>query len=226
MSNFLGEVRMTIPPTSILSAAQLIEREGLELHKSMNFRDKGALISVILVLPKDDGTYADEWRGSENVLVVEGHDSVGAEGGGKDADQMLMYTSGIVTENGKFFKAAHAYKDRVRDSALEVQVYEKLDSGAWFDKGMFDLVDAERMQKKGRLVFGFHLKPWGSHESGKNTLRAERMIHAGVKAQVWAQDNGRCATCGSESALRFMEEGSGIRLQCMSCRGEGGGMLG
>lgn len=227
MSNFLGEVRMTIPPTSILSAVQLIEREGLELHKSMNFRDKGALVSVVLVLPRGDGVYKDEWRESENVLVLEGHDSLGAEGGGKDADQMLMYASGVVTENGKFFKVAEAFRDGVRESALEVHVYEKLDTGAWFDKGMFDLINTERVTERGRVVFAFHFRPWGSHESGKNTLRAEQLIPAGVKAEVWAREGGRCGECGSESALRFMSEGEGdIKLLCMNCRGGGGGLLG
>ena len=226
-SNFLGEVRMTIPPTSILSASQLMEREGLELHKSMNFRDKGALVSVFLVLPREDGVYKDEWRESENVLVLEGHDSLGAEGGGKDADQILMYASGVVTENGKFFKVAEAFRDGARDSALEVQVYEKLDSGVWFDKGMFDLVGAERAKDEGRTVFKFHLQPWGEYKGGANTLRAERMIPAGVKAEVWVREGGRCGECGSESALRFMsEEGADIRLLCMNCRGEAGGLLG
>jgi hypothetical protein len=211
-SNFLGDVRMTVPPTSILSTVALIAREGIEPSRSMNFRETPH--AVFLVLPREDGVYKDQVR--DGVLILEGHDSIAAEGGGVHADQMLQYAGGRLTENGKFFKAAQEYEGGVR-VALSVQVYEKLDAGTWFDKGMFDLVGAERASENGRTVFQFHLKPAGDEVA--RTLQDERSLSVGEKAAVWNRSQGRCEECGMQENLRFVNN----RLLCMKDRGEGGG---
>jgi len=182
----------------------------------MNFREEPH--AVFLVLSRDDGTYKEEIR--DGLLVLEGHDSVGAEGGGAGADQMLQYAGGKLTENGKFFKAAQEYEGRVREP-LNVQVYEKLDAGACFDKGLFDLVGAERTKEEGRTVFKFFLRPCGD-EYVAGTLKQERMLSAMEKQQIWSRTHGRCEGCGAQENLRFVDE----QLVCMKDRGEGSGMLG
>ena len=158
-SNFLDDITVPQRATSILSAAELIEREGVKLEKSMNFRDKGELLSVFLVLPKEGGEYKDEWDAKTGTYVFEGHDSTTVDTGGKSLDQLLMYGGDKLTPNGKFFKEANAFKDGVRRDALQVQVYEKLDPGVWFDKGIFDLTDAAGVKEEGRKIFKFFLMP-------------------------------------------------------------------
>lgn len=225
MSNFLGDITVPQRATSILSANELLEREGLKLEKSMNFRDKGELLSVFLVLPKEGGEYMDEWNAETGTYVFEGHDSTTKETGGKSIDQLLMYGGDKLTDNGKFFKAANAFKEGTRD-ALQVQVYEKLDPGVWFDKGIFDLVGAAGVKEEGRKIFKFFLMPADRERTDRDdTHRDERMLPAGTKAAVWEREKGRCAECGIESGLRFVggPAVADIKLLCARHRGEASG---
>lgn len=225
-SNFLGGG--SIPQrTSIISSNELIAREGVELHKGMNFRDGAEGISVFLVLQHEDG-YKDAWDEKTQTFIFEGHDSTTVEEG-KSQDQLLMYSSGRVTDNGKFYKAAHAYVDGIRKEPLQVQVYEKLDAGIWFDKGIFNLVDAKGVEEGGRKVYKFHLV--SSYPELRGEDWEERILPTGVKEEVWKRDGGRCAQCGSELDIHFAGRGTNtedIRLLCAdhSGRSTGGGMLG
>ena len=229
MSNFLGEVYVPKRPTSILSANELMEREGLMLQKSMNFRDAGEQLSVFLVLSKDDGEFKDAWNEKTQIYTFEGHDSTTKETGGKSQDQLLMYGGDKLTENGKFYKAAHALKDGARKDPLQVQVYEKLDPGVWFDKGIFDLVDASGVTENGRKVFKFYLQPADRMRSDRDrTLESERYLSAAAKAVAWEKAHGRCAKCKIQSGLRFVQSGKKTQLLCAKDRGEtsGWGLLG
>ena len=155
ISNFLGDVEFTRSPSSIISSNELTTREGIELKNGMNFRDGGEQISVFLVLPREDG-FHDAWQEDTQTYVYEGHDSTTVESG-KAHDQLMMYESGRLTENGKFLKAVNMFKDGARKEPLPVQVYEKLDPGVWYDKGVFELVDAKHTTENGRKVFKFYL---------------------------------------------------------------------
>lgn len=229
MSNFLGEVYVPKRPTSILSANELMEREGLMLQKSMNFRDAGEQLSVFLVLEKDNGEYKDAWDAKKHLYTFEGHDSTTKETGGKSLDQLLMYAGDKLTENGKFFKAANAFKDGARTDALQVQVYEKLDAGVWFDKGIFDLVDADGVTESGRKVFKFFLLPADRARMDRDpALEEERFLSAAVKAAAWEKAKGRCVRCGLQNGLRFVQNSKKLELLCAKDRGEasGWGLLG
>lgn len=229
MSNFLGEVHVPKRATSILSASELMEREGVLLQKSMNFRDKGEMLSVFLVLAKDDGEFRDAWDAKKQIYTFEGHDSTTKETGGKSLDQLLMYGGDKLTENGRFYTAAHAFKDGVRSDPLQVQIYEKLDPGVWFDKGIFDLTDAAGVSERGRKVYKFYLLPADRERNDKDaTLFEERMLPAAVKSIAWEKAKGRCAKCKLESGLRFVSAGKSIQLLCAKDRGEtaGWGLLG
>ncbi len=228
MSNFLGEVQVPKRATSILSANELMEREGLMLQKSMNFRTGGEQISVLLVLAKEDGEFKDAWDTKTQTYTFEGHDSTTKEAG-KSLDQLLMYAGDKLTENGKFFKAAHAYKDGARADALKVQVYEKLDPGVWFDKGIFDLVDAAPVKEGERKVYKFFLRPADRARKDRDaTLETERFLSAAEKAKAWESAKGRCSKCGLQMGLRFVARGKGLELLCAKDRGEtsGWGLLG
>ena len=133
VSNFLGDVgagaAASLAPSSIISTGELIAREKVEIKNGMTFRDRGDQLSVFLVLPRE-GAFKDEWDDEKGVYVYEGHDSTTLESG-KARDQLMMYESGKLSENGKFLKAAREYQDGVRKEPLSVQVYEKLDVGVW-----------------------------------------------------------------------------------------------
>jgi hypothetical protein len=229
MSNFLGDVYVPKRATSILSANELMEREGIMLQKSMNFRDGGEPLSVFLVLQKENGEFRDEWDAKKQVYTFEGHDSTTKETGGKSNDQLLMYGGDKLTENGKFYKAANAFKDGVRKDAVQIQVYEKLDPGVWFDKGIFDLVDAAGVTENGRKIFKFSLLPADRARRDKDAaLEEERYLGAAAKAAAWEKAKGRCAKCKLQSGLRFVKEGRTLKLLCAKDRGEssGWGLLG
>ncbi len=214
-SNFLGEVNGPAHRASpILSAAELIAREGVNLQKGMNYRDAGGLLSVFLVL-EHEGEYHDEWDADSETYTYQGHDSTTVSDG-KLRDQIAMYSDGRATDNGKFLKAANNFKDGMRDEPLQVQVYEKLDPGVWFDKGIFNLVDARHMSEGGRKVYKFSLNPAGnragSAESEEDYI--ERMLGAGEKESIWKRDGGRCAVCGAETGLHFAKTGAEMQLLC------------
>lgn len=228
-SNLLGDSVSVYKATSLISTGELSAREGVMLQKGMNFRDKGPLLSVFLVLPTHDGEYTDSWNPETGVYLFEGHDSITTEG--KSDDQLLMYGSGKLSENGKFFKAANAYIDGMRSEPLQIQVYEKIDSGVWFAKGIFNLVDAMQETVSGRKICKYHLMPadWYSGFASE-PLSAERMLSTNEKIKVWQRDQGKCVECGSEIGLRFVRSEGGmlIRLNCATHRGEAqrGGLLG
>lgn len=229
MSNFLGDAHVAKRPTSILSAAELMEREGIMLQKSMNFRDKGEYLSVFLVLQKDDGEFRDAWDAKKSLYTFEGHDSTTKETGGKSNDQLLMYGGDKLTDNGKFYKAAGGFKDGVRKEPLQIQVYEKLDPGVWFDKGIFELVDAAGVTENGRKVFKFLLLPADRARRDKDAvLEEERYLGAAAKSIAWEKGKGRCMKCKIQSGLRFVKTGKKIQLLCAKDRGEssGWGLLG
>ena len=222
MSNFLGKVRNeNLRASPILSAAELIAREGVNLQKGMNYRDTGGRLAVFLVL-SHEGNFHDEWDEDTETYVYRGHDSTTVEGG-KLRDQIAMYPDGRVTDNGKFFKAANAFKDGMRDEPLQVQMYEKLDPGVWFDKGIFNLVDAKSVTEDGRKVYKFYLNP-ASNREGSSESEAdyqERMLPAATKEEVWLRDGGRCAECGSEVGLHFVGTNSDAKLACEKHSGRG-----
>lgn len=220
MSNFLGDVFLPTESSAILSSSELIAREGVNLQKGMTYRDKDAL-PVFLVLPHD-GVYTDEWRADTNTYVFRGHDSVTA-GAGREQDQVTMYENGRLSDNGKFLKAARTYADGAYKVPLQIHIYEKLDAGIWFDKGIFDLVDAAEVSKEGRRVYEFYLRPSAIVAEGRHVR--ERMLPAAAKKDAWAAASGRCQECGTQIGLRFMP-GAEVRLLCPTHRGEGGGLLG
>ena len=202
----------------LISAAELSLREGMMLEKSLNFRGGRGEIRppVIVVLSRADG-YADVWDAEHELYIVEGHDSVAEGAEGREDDQLLMYASGKPTENGKFYKAAQAYKDGLLAEPVQVQVYEKIDAGVFFDKGIFNLVDATFGKNEGdmRKVVRFFLSPADvSLLVSERIAWNERMLVARIKALVWQRDGGRCVICTKQSELHFDTSGGEIRLLC------------
>lgn len=182
----------------ILSHAEVLMREQQGIQKNMNYRDDGRP-SVFLISDKGE-EHTDEWHEKEQLFVVEGHDA-STKANKKTADQELAHESGQLSDNGKFYRTANNFKDGVRKDAMQIQVYEWLDSGVWYDKGIFSLVDAQRHMKDKRRIFKFVLSP--SFGGVDDNYKRERVIPAQVKQMVWERDFGRCAMCGSDSHLFF-----------------------
>ncbi len=231
MSNFPPAVRVARVPTAIMSTNELMMREGVNLQKGMNFRRDlprqagGESLPFFLVLPSPEGGYTDAWDPRTGVETYEGHDSTTVEAGGRSHDQLLMYADGKMTENGRFYRAAQEYKDGIRETPLSIHVYEKLDPGVWYDKGIFDLVQARTVEVEGRKIFKFDLRPIDRDAEYYD----ERMMPVTDKIAVWQSDNGRCVECGTQDGLRIVRDAPGAsrtRLLCPVHRGEAGGLLG
>lgn len=201
MSNFLGNPGEDLRRSMIVSHAEVLMREQQGLQKNMNYRDDGRP-SVFLISDKGD-EHTDEWHEHEELFIVEGHDATTAGSKKKAVDQELAHESGKLSDNGKFYREAQKYRDGVRREAMQIQVYERLDAGVWYDKGIFNLIDAQRHMKDKRRIFKFVLSPlYGGDD---DAYRRERMIPARVKVQVWERDQGRCATCRSDAGLFFTQ---------------------
>lgn len=154
---------------------------------------------------KRNAPYNDEWSGQ--TLIYEGHDAPLTMTGGKnkkELDQPMNLPSGRLTENGKFFKAAEKYKKNNAKTFL-IQVYEKLDSGVWFDKGIFNLVDAKYILDNNRKVFKYYLEPSENTRTFEEDVdyKHERLIPTWVKVEVWRRDKGKCTTCGATDGLHY-----------------------
>jgi hypothetical protein len=112
---------------------------------------------------------------------------------------------GGLTQNGLFYEAAHAYKDKGKDAEM-VKVYEKIRSGIWAYNGIFKLIDSWQENINTRKVFKFKLEL--AEGSQRNTIKQgdidhNRLIPTSVKLEVWKRDKGKCVTCGSTDNLHF-----------------------
>lgn len=214
-SNFLGDADEPALGgwRGIISGNELVAREGVDQRKGMNYR-KEPQLSVFLVLPSHDGEYRDEWHENQQLYIYEGHESTTVEGG-KAKDQLMMYESGRLSDNGKFYKAAHAYKDGIEKEPMQIQVYEKLDPGVWYDKGIFNLIDAKQVSEGGRKVFKFFLRPADASERANwDRYREERLLPVTTKVAAWTRSQGRCEECGSQTDLHFTGTAESAHLYC------------
>ena len=187
---------------AIISYSELVKRERVKLQRGMNFR-LHPTYSVVLMSVRKGAPYNDQWHDDRGLLEYEGHDEPRREGlDPKARDQPMYHPGGGLTQNGRFYEAAMAFKRG--DSPPEiVQVYEKIAQGIWSDRGRFELVDAVVKEADGREVFRFFLRPMAGREDVEPLLRHSRVIPTAVKVEVWRRDAGRCVLCGSDKILHF-----------------------
>ena len=107
--------------------------EGQNLQRGMNFNVTNRGYSVILMSVRENAPYADKMTDDGRTIIYEGHDvqknhaPTGADV--KTLDQPYKTPNGTLTENGKFFDAATAYKNATESIARVVKVYEKIKDG-------------------------------------------------------------------------------------------------
>ena len=199
-----------IQPGDIISYNEMCLNEGYSLQRGMNFQVNGGT-SVILMSLRKGAPYADRIENNGEILIYEGHDVPRDEAKfPKAVDQPMTTSSGFLTQNGKFFQAAHEFK-KGKSSEL-VNVYEKINKGIWVYNGVFELIDAwvETSEEENRKVFKFKLRVTDKTIDQKNKrieelkdLDHNRMIPTSVKLEVWKRDKGKCTQCGSNDNLHF-----------------------
>lgn len=188
----------------IISYAELVAAEGVNLQKGMNFKIKPQY-SIFLMSLMKGAPYEDDFDKATNTIIYEGHDSPRNEcTNPKESDQPLHTKYGTLTENGKFFTAAQAFKQGLISEAHKVKVYEKLRNGIWCYKGYFNLIDAKIVDTGIRKVFKYYLQPVEIKKFKEEYYNIHsRLIPSEVKIEVWKRDKGRCVKCGSTENLHY-----------------------
>jgi hypothetical protein len=191
----------------IISYLEMCGREGTSLQRGMNYQ-LGGKHSVILMSVRIGAPYADKIEDDGSTIIYEGHDAPHSNeiSDPKRIDQPEFTSSGYLTENGKFHKAAQEFKAKIR-SPERIFVYEKIKQGIWSYNGLFHLIDSWQEASHGRLVFKFRLKAVEENDdlfsSTLITSKIRRIIPTEVKLEVWKRDNGKCVKCGSTNDLHF-----------------------
>lgn len=187
---------------------------------------------------RPNAPYADRFEDEGVTIIYEGHDiQKNYAPKGKDLkkiDQPMTLPSGVLTENGKFYRAAKEYQSG-KDVKI-IKVYEKIKTGIWSYNGYFNLTDAWVEASNGRNVFKFRLEM--IEDIGENAISTEkptlqelehnRLIPTSVKVEVYKRDKGQCVYCGSKTNLHydhilpFSKGGSSttaanIQLLCATC---------
>ena len=105
----------------ILPYIEMCQREGTSLQRGMNFRLRGRH-SVILMSTRPNAPYADRIEDNGSALIYEGHDvpQTMQTPYPKQMNQVEFLSSGKLTENGKFTKAAADYKAGLMSSPTPV----------------------------------------------------------------------------------------------------------
>jgi len=187
---------------AIISYTEMLRREEIVLQRGMNFRAKPNY-SIILMSVRKGAPYNDRWHDDTGLLEYEGHDEPKTgDIDPKTIDQPNKYSSGNLTENGKFYEAALAYQKKKGKPEI-VQLYEKISQGIWCDRGRYELIDAKIINDGKRNVFRFFLRPAKAYFSHEPFLKQTRQIPTPVKIEVWKRDQGRCVICGSNKNLHF-----------------------
>lgn len=222
--------KVTFEVDDIISHAQLSIAEGQSLQKGMNYKVTPDY-SIFLMSVRRNAPYKDEIDVKTNSIIYEGHDARKDHAENpKLADQPYHTPRGSLTENGKFFVEAEAYKLGSRKEPHVIKVYEKIKDGIWSYKGYFGLIDAKIVSEGMRKVFKFYLTPINFSAIRKKIeeIPFNRIIPTHVKLEVWQRDGGKCVKCGATVNLHFDHDlpyskggtsltAKNIRLLCMKC---------
>ena len=184
----------------ILSYDQMCRIEGMRLQKGMVFRNEPEP-SLMLMSLRQSAPYPDTWQEDGLAIVYQGHDAPG-DFSNRRSDQPFVRKSGVLTENGKFYRAAMA-RQRGFAPPHKIRVYQKLLPGIWSQNGLFFLQDAWEEIQQGRRVYRFCLVPDPAEESVHEPTACTRTIPSHVRALVYHRDRGCCAICGSTQNLHF-----------------------
>lgn len=192
----------------ILSYREMCDRENVQtLQRGMNFR-LNPTYSVILMSQRKNAPYKDKVYEDGITIEYEGHDvaKTSTRIDPKRIDQPLEHSSGRLTQNGFFVRSVENYKGG-KQMPERVKVYEKVLSGVWSLKGLFDLVDCKIVEDGKRRAFRFILTLSDSQQLGTSKevslAPRSRLIPSEIKKEVWKRDGGKCVLCGAKDELHF-----------------------
>lgn len=191
----------------IISYLEMCQRESSSPQRGMNF-ELGEDYSVILMSVHPNAPYRDRIEDDGSTVIYEGHDAPRSAGlpDPKTVDQPEYTPSGMLTENGKFYRSALQYKSG-KTPPRAVRVYEKIRQGIWSYNGVFLLVDSWREQDGRRTVFKFKLAAVEATDyappMGDAKRERRRIIPTFVKMEVWKRDGAKCVICGATDDLHF-----------------------
>lgn len=200
---------MPFSPDQVISYLEMCAEEQSSLQRGMNFRI-GPSHSVILMSVRVGAPYDDQVSDDGQTLVYEGHNAPrnSETPVPQVVDQPLTTDKGTLTQNGRFYAAAEAYRNEEQEPD-HVRVYEKIRTGIWVYSGLFLLIDAWSEESGSRSVFKFKLELSPNQHEGpspkgqKPTKSPGRMIPQAIKIKVWKRDGGRCTKCGAKDDLHF-----------------------
>ena len=200
---------MPFSPDQVISYLEMCAEEQSSLQRGMNFRI-GPSHSVILMSVRVGAPYDDHVSDDGQTLVYEGHNAPrnSETPVPQVVDQPLTTDKGTLTQNGRFYAAAEAYRNEEQEPD-HVRVYEKIRTGIWVYSGLFLLIDAWSEESGSRSVFKFKLELSPNQHEGpspkgqKPTKSPGRMIPTAIKIKVWKRDGGRCTKCGAKDDLHF-----------------------
>ena len=200
---------MPFSPDQVISYLEMCAEEQSSLQRGMNFRI-GPSHSVILMSVRVGAPYDDQVSDDGQTLVYEGHNAPrnSETPVPQVVDQPLTTDKGTLTQNGRFYAAAEAYRNEEQEPD-HVRVYEKIRTGIWVYSGLFLLIDAWSEQSGSRSVFKFKLELSPDQHEGPNidgqkpTQSPGRMIPTVIKLKVWERDGGRCTRCGANDDLHY-----------------------
>lgn len=189
----------------ILTYREMCDSVGVQtLQRGMNYR-LNAAYTVILMSQRSNAPYKDEILEDGVTILYEGHDEprTSTTPNPKTLNQPMTTRTGGLTQNGKFVEAVKRYESGHEPE--KVRVFEKLFSGVWSFRGVFDLVGYEFVDDGSRNVFRFCLQLTDTDDAPEASQPKERsrIIPTSVKKEVWVRDGGRCAICGATDELHF-----------------------
>jgi hypothetical protein len=191
----------------IISYIEMCQREASSLQRGMNFELREGY-SVILMSVRANAPYGDRFEDDGSTLIYEGHDAARSRElpDPKAVDQPEFTSSGLPTENGKFYRSAIQCKAGTAPPRL-VKVYEKIHQGIWSYNGLFHLTDSWHERDHARVVFKFKLIVVEGAESVVPVTDVKgarrRIIPTLIKVEVWKRDAGKCVMCGATDELHF-----------------------
>ena len=191
----------------IISYIELAQEEKAQIQKGMNFRFHSNY-SIVLMSRTKNAPYSDKFLDDGDTIEYEGHNASRKAGIIPEIiDQPGKFSSGKLTENGKFEDAAKSYKKGIRKSPEIVKVYEKLKRGIWVYNGKFALIDSYKKNEGKRKVYKFLLKFIDDErllmQKNKGHVKHSRVIPSWIKQEVFIRDEGKCVKCGSSDNIHF-----------------------
>lgn len=190
----------------IISYIDMCQAWSTSLQRGINFRLRPDR-SLILMSRRTNAPSRDRVEEEERIIIYEGHDEprTKAQPDPKQLDQPRTISSGLLTQNGLFEKAAIGFK-KGKTVAELVAVYEKIRDGIWAFNGIFKLTDAWIERDEHRNVFKFRLELAYETLSARQEfadLDHTRVIPSAVKLEVWKRDGGCCVLCKEKDNLHF-----------------------